>query len=159
VEKLPKEIEIRQGDDNRTEIVLVRGATLRGQIRVYERPESMLPSQSYIKVGATGRPDDNPEPRKGPLEGSHGLADTLVTFINGEHSIKRLTDQDGRFRIAGVPPGRWIVTMDENNLPVNTIPEERRLILTVEPGEEANIEFKVIPEVRIMKMLEPLQGI
>lgn len=159
VEKLPKEIEIRQGDDNRTEIALIRGATLSGQIRVYDLPDSVLPTQTYIKVGATDRPDDSPDPPQRPLKRANVLADTLVTFINGEHTIKRLTDQDGRFRIAGVPPGRWVITMDENNLPVNTIPEQRQQILIVEPGEEANIDFKVIPEVRKIKMLEPLKEI
>jgi len=156
VERLPKAIEIRQGDDNRTEVLLVRGATLSGQIWVYELPNSVLPSQTFIKVATGERPEDNPDHRQRSLKRARGLADRLVTFSNGEQTIKRLTDRDGRFRIAGVPPGRWTVTMDETNLPVNMIPEERQLILTLAPGEEAHIEFKVIPAIRTIKMLDPL---
>ena len=160
VNKFPTEIEIRYGGENQIDIPLVQTATLRGQVMVYEAPDPALPSQGYIRAPVSADGLTNivvPEQRQ--LAPSYGLQNALVILQNGERTYKRLTDREGRFRISHLSSDRWTVTVDEEGLPMNLELEKRRFTVIIKPGAVANIEFKLIPKVRRIKMLKPLKAI
>ena len=159
VNPLPLQVEIRYGADNRVEIPLTRGATLSGQVMVYAPPEEMLPSQGFVQLPAKAASSPaSPEPRQ-KLAPSHGLQNILVVLRNGERVFKRLTDASGGFRLAGLPPGQWTVGIEKDGLPANMALEQKQFVLDIAPGGEASIEFKLVPKIRKMKMLEPLKGL
>ncbi|MCO6441397.1 MAG: hypothetical protein J5I81_09990 [Nitrococcus mobilis] len=152
---LPMKVQVQGGADNKIEIPLIQGGTLSGQIRRYEAKG--LPSQNYAV-----RPVNGPVPEIGAkgtrqLVPTEGLPNILVFLSSGKRLHKRLTDDMGRFRLAGIPPGRWTVKVAEEGLPANRELDNQELTVDVKPGEETEVEFKVIPKVRKIKMLAPLK--
>ncbi|WP_041646004.1 NEW3 domain-containing protein [Aromatoleum aromaticum] len=139
---LPLETEIRADGDNYVELRFVQPGMMKGRVQRYESAAEM-PSQAYRDNG-----DD-------ALTGGVGVAGALVTLTSGELKYRRLTDADGRFRIDGLPPGRWLVSVDERTLPPGGRyqAEQLQFVQDVRSGAETLVDFKLRPKTRRLKML------
>jgi Prealbumin-like fold domain len=83
----------------------------------------------------------------------------LIVLRSGERVFRRLTDSNGRFRLAGLPPGKWTASIEEEGPPAGFEVETNPFVLEVAPGAEATVEFRLVPKVRKIKMLQPLKGV
>jgi hypothetical protein len=89
--------------------------------------------------------------------GSQGVRNVLVTLRNGDVVFRRLTDEAGRIRLAGLKPGTWTATLAEDTIPEGYAVRTSEQQLQVVPGTAAAAEFDLTPITREMRMLPPLQ--
>jgi hypothetical protein len=89
---------------------------------------------------------------------ARGAGNILVTLKNAGRVYRRLTEADGSFRLAGLVPGKWIASIDDEAVPEGYEAQSRELVLEVAPGGQADAEFRLAPAVRTIKMLPPLSA-
>lgn len=140
----PYETEVRPDGDNYQEIQFVVPGSVKGWVRRYE-PAVDMPSQAYTE----GRKDET------PLVEGGGVPGALVIVRRGELEYRRLADADGGFRIDGLPPGRWLVSVDEASLPPGSEyqAEQLQFQLDVSSGGETVVDFRLLPRTRRMRMI------
>lgn len=91
-----------------------------------------------------------------PHSPARAAAGALVSFRNGDLVVRRLTDTEGEARIGGVPPGSWVVAVDDETLPSGLRPDRKERVLQLTPGGKAQVEFLLAPERRVPRMQAPL---
>ncbi|WP_210147917.1 NEW3 domain-containing protein [Aromatoleum petrolei] len=140
----PREMEVRTDGDNYQEIQFVVPGSVKGQIRRYE-PVVEMPSQAYRRGGNDAD----------PMAEGDGVPGALVMVRRGELEYRRLADAEGRFRIDGLPPGKWLVSVDEGSLPPGSQyqAEQLQFQLDVRSGEETPVDFRLLPRTRRMRMI------
>jgi len=132
VGKMPLEVVVAAHEPKQVELALVRSAALHIRVNLY--PE-------------------------GTAQGvARGAGNVLVTLRSADRVYRRLTDAGGSFRLAGLTPGRWIASIDDEALPEGYEAQSRELVLEVAPGGESEAEFRLTPLVRTIKMLPPLSA-
>ena len=89
---------------------------------------------------------------------ARAAGNVLVTLRNGDRVYRRLTGADGSFRFAGLLPGKWVASIDDEALPNGYEARSGQLVLEVAPGGQADAEFRLTPLVRSIKMLPPLKA-
>ena len=80
----------------------------------------------------------------------------LVVFRSGETVLRRLTDADGRVRLGGLAPGKWIVNVAEETLPTGYAAAGGDLELEVAAGESVAADIPLTPVKRNIRMLAPM---
>ncbi|NTU41980.1 MAG: hypothetical protein HGA78_02800 [Nitrospirales bacterium] len=83
-----------------------------------------------------------------------GLAQVLVEAKSGERAIRQLTDERGRFSFEELPPGKWTVKIDKDNLPRLHRLEKEAFEVELTPGGKEELEVKVVPRPRQIRILE-----
>jgi hypothetical protein len=155
--------------DGTFEFPVVKAATYRlsmdrSNVDVERVPAQPLPLD--VEVVARGeRQVEIPLVRTGAVNvvvtlrsaGSQGARNVLVTLRNGDVVYRRLTDEAGRIRLAGLKPGTWTATLAEETIPEGYSVRAPEQQLQVAPGGSAAAEFELTPIVREMRMLPPLQ--
>ena len=86
-----------------------------------------------------------------------GVPNVLVSLSHDGQVYRRLTGADGRARVAGLPPGQWIVSLDVGTLPAGYELPSSTLVLEIPPGGSSTAEFPLLPIKRDIKMLPPLK--
>lgn len=140
----PHEMDVRANGDNYVEIRFVRPGTVKGRVQRHEHAAQLL-SQALSEG----------ENQSMALTEGHGLAGALVIVSNADITYRRLTDADGRFRIDGLPPGKWLVRLDEGTLPLSGQYQIEQLGFPqdVRSGEEIFVDFKLRPLSRRLKLI------
>jgi hypothetical protein len=65
-----------------------------------------------------------------------------------------VTDKNGRFSFEQLRPGKWTVRFLSDNLPPHHYFEKEELRVDLKPGEEKNIEAKVLLRRRQIQMVD-----
>ena len=93
----------------------------------------------------------------GPEQGGAVVPRNLLVIMrkNGLE-FKRLTDEHGRFRVGGIAPGQWTVSVDEEGIPDGYTLEKNPYIVDLAPGGEAALEFKLRHKNREIKVLQQM---
>jgi hypothetical protein len=159
VTKFPMEIEVRSDSENQVEIAMIQAVTLNGCVAVYEDAGQSLPAQHYLREGVVSDHSPANDRSERVLRRTHGLRNVLVVMHNNDQIYKRLTNAEGCFRLAGMPPGTWTVEIAEDGLPANYGPEKRQFEVDLRPGDAASVEYKIVPKIRRIKMLQPLESV
>lgn len=141
-QSMPMEVDVRQGADASISIPLVQSAELTGSITVLE-PEPA--TGTAATVGA--------EPGQVALAVPRNL---LVIFRKDTVEYKRLTDENGKFHLGRITPGRWTVSVAEDGLPVGYELEKKSFLVDLAPGKDAAVEFKLRQKIRAIKMLQQM---
>jgi hypothetical protein len=128
LEPMPMAVEVRKGRDARVDIALVQSATLTGA----------------ITLQAAGAP------------ATVALRNLLVVFRKSGLEFKRLTDEHGKFRLGGIAPGQWTVSVDDEGIPEGYELEKNQFLVDLASAGAAAIEFKLRPRVRALKMLQQM---
>jgi hypothetical protein len=147
--EMPMEVNLHLDDDPVMKIPFIQGATIEGVVQLYEPDSSLLPSQTFVRVGQA-------PPSANELKPSQGLRGVLVEVRCGDEVYRRLTNGNGEFRFAGLTPGTWTVKMLTDALPENATVDETEYRVEVAPKAEETLEFRVEKKIRRMRMLAPL---
>ena len=91
-----------------------------------------------------------------PGETAPSLAGLLVHFRSEETVYRRLTDEGGRARLGGIPPGKWLVSVANDTVPAGYQPGSEGLELSLEAGETATADIVLAPVRREIRMQAPL---
>jgi hypothetical protein len=141
VEPMPMAVAVRNGADAHIDIALVQSATLTGSITLHDAPAAF----AAAVVGAGAEQVATVVPRN-----------LLVILRTSAIEFKRLTDEHGRFRLGGIPPGQWIVSVDEQGIPAGYELEKNQFMVNLAPAGEAVLEFKLRQKIRAIKMLQQM---
>jgi hypothetical protein len=153
--EMPRPLDLYFDAGATIEVPFIRGATIAGKVQLYEPDASLLPSQTFVRVGQGVKAP--PPPTSEELKPSRGLGGILVEVRSGDQVYRRLTNGNGEFRVAGLQPGTWTVTIDPAKPPENATIEETGYTLEAEPSADQEIEFRVELKIHTMRMLTPLK--
>ncbi|QVL51026.1 MAG: hypothetical protein KFB96_11820 [Thiocapsa sp.] len=153
--EMPRPVDLYFDAGASIDVPFIRGATIAGKVQLYEPDASLLPSQTFVRVGQGAKAP--PPPTSEELKPSRGLGGILVEVRSGDQVYRRLTNGNGEFRFAGLQPGTWTVTIDPAKLPENATIEETGYTLEAEPSADQTLEFRVELKIRTMRMLAPLK--
>ncbi|PYP49222.1 MAG: hypothetical protein DMD39_12450 [Gemmatimonadetes bacterium] len=70
----------------------------------------------------------------------------------GSDTLYRTSDSQGKFAFNEIPAGRWTVVF-ESLLASSLVVEHPRLVLTTGPGEEAVVEYRIVPKKKKVKFI------
>jgi hypothetical protein len=129
-EKLPLAVQVEASADSRLEVSLVAPARLMGTARHYRTGED------------------------GTLVPEDPLVDALVELRGDGETRKTLTDREGRFAFQSLPPGTWLLHLDQGALPPYTAFAENDLVLELEPGEAQSFDARVLAVKRELKIVD-----
>lgn len=105
----------------------VRPGTVAGQLRTLEGSAAVA-----VRVGAIPAPSETTRPSFGA---QYYFTEPPVSAV--------LTDNQGRYRLANVPPGRYFIVAGETYYP-STLDPDRATVLTVTPDSTTeNIDFQL----------------
>jgi hypothetical protein len=142
LEPMPMAVGVRQGADARIDLALVQSATLMGTITVHEAAPA---PGAAVAVGA------------GPEQGAPmARRNLLVILRKGDLEYKRLTDENGKFRVGGIPPGQWTASVGDEGIPAGYELEQKQFVVNLAPGGEIALEFKLRQKIRAIKMLQQM---
>lgn len=134
----PLSVQVDAGSELRVELRVVEAARLQGSIRfvVPERKEDDV-------VYGMGRPEEE----------SGLVSGILLELTNGETVVRAVSDKQGSFQFAGLPPGRWRLAPVANHLPdlYRIAPSERTLDLVSGVNE---VVFELLPAARPIRIFE-----
>lgn len=74
--------------------------------------------------------------------GSKGAFGNIPVMINGREAAR--TEEDGSFYVPNVSQGVHVVTIDEEKLPIEHIPQKGRTVARVAPGAATTVEFRTV---------------
>lgn len=161
-QKLPLTVEVVATAVTGVEIGLVRAATVSGTVLLIpangngngngvngnggNHNDNGANGNGAVVIGAPGANNGKQEPT--------GLANMLVELANGQETLRRITDQNGRFLFDSVRPGPWRLKVYDHNLPAYHYLEMPEQDLTLEPGARAEITVRVLPKVRQIRFID-----
>jgi hypothetical protein len=122
-------------EDTRSDIILMRGGTVSGSVRVFD---------------FGGAPDSS---QQGPVE-IGGQPNITMELANPTDTLRRLTDGHGEFRFGNIRPGEWTLRAIDGMIPANSYMERDTLQFEVRPGEKREILFRVLPRKRVIKIIQ-----
>ncbi len=125
----PQTLVVRRGEVLEVAVPLTLTAEITGAVVMY-RPEGGMLS---LKGGS----DDDVE-----WTYSGTLDRVRVLISDGDRTYKRAT-KGGQFRVTGLRPGGWTLSIDEETLPPQVHPLDGEIEITLAPGEEVEVDLPV----------------
>jgi hypothetical protein len=154
-EKLPLLIEIKTKKTTEIEIAVVRSG------RIFGRVKAFFPVADTISGGVKRSSSDSliwsdPEGKEGFEKENiiRRIGNTLVELYDEKETLRQVTDQNGWFSFEDLRPGRWALRVHTDNLPDLYFLEQKELCFELKPGEEKEIEVRVLPRLRPIQIIE-----
>ncbi len=134
----PRMVEVSAGASSRITLRFVKGVSISGSVNIYEwAPGSLIDS-------ALSR-----------YERSGGLGTTVVELSGAGEVHRRVTDTNGSFDFANIPPGPWVLSVRGALLPAQHFVERDSTTMELLPGGHLKVEFRVLPRRRQIRMAAP----
>jgi hypothetical protein len=73
---------------------------------------------------------------------------------NGEQTLRTVSDRAGGFLFQQLRPGEWTLRVYPHNLPAHHRLETPSRTLHLRPGEEDQIDVRVLPQPRTIRILD-----
>lgn len=134
---LPLDVNVRGGSATPVTITLVRGATLHGQVRIFEG-SNVVESDS---AALTERPVSD-----------RGLV--AISLTNGSETLRRVSDERGRFNFSDLRPGRWTMRVDPLDLPENLRIATPETTVDIAEGASVTVEVRLLPRRRSIRLIQ-----
>ncbi len=163
VEKAPLRVSLDEGDRREIQLSVARTSTLSGHILLYATSESRnrpggRPEGLYLEGrGRTNWSED--EGADPPLLDENllemGGQEGVLLRLSGQGRIfYRLSDAQGRFQFEELPPGAWLLEVEDAPLPANHFLEEKLFAFELLPGENALRDFRILPSFRPVRIID-----
>lgn len=131
----PYSVEVFKGERTKINIPIVPTCQISGRVLVYDFDESTESSMS----NESGRVIQT-----GPLEG----IEVFIERDGGKEIYRCTTNQHGMFDFTMLRPGNWRVTASSAHLPRLHYLNLKEIFLDIQPDENKELLFKVLPEER-----------
>lgn len=119
------------------ELAMIHGARLTGTVRI----------SAFASGSITGGED-------GALVDSAAMQGVIVALTGEDGKVlRRLTDARGHFTFAGLPPGRWTLSIPPEALPEHHRLQRERVPLDVAPDDTLEVELRVVPQRRSLHIV------
>ncbi len=156
-ERLPWMIELRGGEEKEIKLEVLTSGRIYGRLEILApNPEKKTEDQPVDSSDNRFwvSPDEGTGSGKQELETKEGLANTLVEITNGKEFLQQITDQKGRFSFDGLRPGKWIIKINNQNLPTHYYLEQEEFQVELSSGEQKEVKARVLPRIRPIQMIE-----
>jgi hypothetical protein len=118
-------------------VALAQGARIRASVR-----QSAFSSGEGTSEGDT-------------LVDAGGLESAMVSLQGARDTIYQTTDVQGKLDFGIVAPGTWRVRVMAADIPAYHALDVEQIELVVHPGDKRDVEFRVIPRKRTVKVIGP----
>ncbi len=125
------------GEEARLDIGVVRSASVSGEITVYDFND---------EAGS--------DPFAGGLREQKKGSNILVEIANRDETLRRFTDNRGRFQFADLRPGDWTVHIAGEGIPEYHVAEQDTFRVALHPGDRLLRLIRVLPKKRKIQMLQ-----
>jgi len=144
---MPLEISAPGGGTVWVDIGMVEGSEISGTVALYGFPG---PSGAFVPSDRVGPG----QPTAGDQQRLGGLGNALVELSDGTGVWRKLTRPSGDFSFPGLRPGKYTLRVLNSAVPAyhTVVPESFSWELP--PGTTKTVEFRVVQEQRIIKILE-----
>lgn len=163
VQKTPLKVMVEGGENSAVKIGITRSASLKGQVVGYKpksnsanggpagersRLSSGLPLVISGKDGnaMNGEDSGSGEP--------YGIPNAVVEMKSENETLYRIADNRGHFEFEQLRPGKWVLSLSEDNLPEYHHAAERNMTYSLKPGETYETLIPVVPEKRHIMIVE-----
>jgi hypothetical protein len=154
-QKLPLVVEVKSRETSEIEIGVVTSGVISGWVALFALETDRSPStetNSRNDLFLVGSGGDEREQSSEPREG--GLANLLVQVANENEILRQFTGQRGRFSFEDLRPGTWNLKISSSDLPAHHYLEQDEFQIHLKPGEEKEIEVKVLPRLRPIEIID-----
>jgi protocatechuate 3,4-dioxygenase beta subunit len=87
------------------------------------------------------------------LVSAGALPNVLLALEGARDTLLQATDDHGRLDFGSVPPGSWVVSVRPCDLPDHHVFETDRVVVTLAPGENREVELRVVPQRRAVTFI------
>lgn len=143
IQDVPMEVVLEAEEEIEIDIEVTDSAKLEGEVRIYAPKGEVNPSV----IAADGKVKER------------GLSNLLIEITSGKRVHRRLTDNNGQFVFRDLLPGKWLLTVYEDNLPRLYYLEKKLFALEVKSAQENRISVRVLPKLRKIKFIDKGQEI
>lgn len=155
VVETPIPFEVEGGKTTVLDIGVVTACRVAGTVTLFEFADGKHMRGSY---GAAHTSIEKPAGSTQPDTALGGLKESggvqlLVEIANGDKTLRQVTDSDGRFDFDQVRPGIWHITFHEDHVPELHHIEHKEVVVDLQPGEEAFVIARVMPDVRPIRII------
>ncbi len=139
-------VELTRNQRARFDLFATRAARLEGELARYETdPASLLLPTAPPQLSASSAVYQRAAP----------LARIRIELRReGEKPRRTTTDDHGRFTFDRLPPGEWLLTLDDSALPARHQPEHREQLLTLIAGTTNHLPLRILPTHRPLQLLD-----
>jgi hypothetical protein len=134
---VPFLVTVLGGEEARLDIGVIRSASISGVINVYDFREA---------AGADSTRGELIEQGKG--------SDILVELAGRDETLRRFSDNRGRFQFADLRPGDWTLHVSGEGLPEYHYLERDSIRLTILAAEKKESTIRVLPKRRKIQILQ-----
>ncbi|MCH9630102.1 MAG: hypothetical protein S4CHLAM37_00950 [Chlamydiia bacterium] len=149
-EYLPKNQTLAGGVEHKQDFIFVKAAKLTGYVNYFdfkrsdegENTSSSLKERSSLGDGST-------------YVQAKGCTTAKIALVSeeSEEVLYTTPNSDGFYSFESIRPGRWKLILDVPQLSRNYRLEESEMLLTLEPEEEIQQNFRILTKARKFKML------
>jgi hypothetical protein len=132
---LPKKVKIRSAETTNVELHAVKASAVAVRLMVYELPGNRLAAATEALP-------------------SRGLEAGAVELSDGRDVLRAQTDRTGAVTFERVPCGRWTLRVRDEQLPAQHFVEQPEQLLELKAGEAKNVEVRIMPRRRTVKMID-----
>ncbi|HTO93605.1 MAG TPA: carboxypeptidase-like regulatory domain-containing protein, partial [Bacteroidota bacterium] len=125
------------GEVARLDIGVIPSASLSGEVTVFDERGGPSADTSRTAIAEAGK--------------GSGL---VVELTGSEGTLRRFTDNRGKFRFADIRPGEWVLRLLPEGLPEYHYIERDSIRLTLSPRGRVDTTFRVLPRKRRIQILE-----
>ena len=134
---LPMEVRVIGAEETKLELRVIKGAMLRGSLRVFDLDESGGQATGHLVERE-----------------SKGDASVVAELSNGLEVLRRTSDSRGRFEFTDLRPGRWTLIIEERTLPAEHYIEPRREEIEITEGGSHTTEVRVLPRRKVIRIIQ-----
>ena len=75
-------------------------------------------------------------------------------MTDGRQTLRRVTDEKGRFWFEELQPGRWTLKVDKERLPEYHYCEREQFDFELSPGGGETLDIRVLPRKRTVRIIQ-----
>jgi uncharacterized membrane protein len=136
--ELPIAVKIEGGKDTKIDILIVKSSEVFGFMKVYK----------YKVEGSLSSKEEK------DLVEDYCLTNVYLEITNGKEIRRTSTDNDGKFKFRDISPGKWTIILYNDFLPDYHYYEKEKVDIQVKPGENFEVNIRILPKVRKIKILD-----
>ncbi len=148
VEPMPLAVTAPSGSTISLAIGMIKSCSVTGNVGVYGFPDE---AGAYLPLDQKGSGAESGETNRARLG---GLGNVIIEIANGAEIRRKLTSPNGDFSFQDVRPGNYVLRIAGGQLPSYHRIEPESFDLALTGGESRSVEFRVVQEQRVIKILE-----
>jgi hypothetical protein len=158
-EKMPIAVDVKGAGTKKVDIAVTRAGKVALSLRQFDYKEASMATMQdkasasdVIMFGPGNRIVTDARPEN--LKETEGVKGVTVQLIQGKEIVQQVTDYEGKLIFIDVRPGKWKLMINEGDIPSEYKLEKNKFDIELKPGETLNIDDRVLPRLRKVRMVK-----